>query len=76
MSKCEVLKAMNTLVRSLNNEEAYLRVWIMFVPNEASDDDLKDICENEELFGEVAEVFKRIMQFYTKDGFYIEKKLY
>ena len=37
MNKIETLKAMNTIILALNNEEAYFDSWILTVPDEATD---------------------------------------
>ena len=39
----EIMKAMNTLVMALNNEDAYME-WIQTVPDQATDDDLMDVA--------------------------------
>lgn len=66
------LKYMNGLVLMMNNEEAYGE-WIWIVPDEASDDDLLQIAEDEESFKEVEQEFFRIAKIYGEDGLYIGK---
>ena len=75
--KFELLKAMNTIVKSLNNEEAYYGDWIYIVPDEADDEELQEIAfEDEETFVDAVKSFKRCMKHYLKDGFYIADNLY
>lgn len=69
--KYELVKAMNTIVKSLNNEEAYYNHWIYIVPDGADDDDLYDIATDEELFNDTVKCFKRNMREYLKDGIYV-----
>ena len=44
--KFELVKSMNTIVKELNNEEAYYGSWIYIVPDEADDEDFRDIAED------------------------------
>ena len=67
---------MNTIVTALNNEEPYYQRWIDIVPDCASDEDFRDIAENEELFKDTVDCFKGIMKDYLKDGIYIDRALY
>ena len=75
MNKVKILEGMNNIIKALNNEEAYYE-WIVTIPDEADEDDIKYCAEDEEIFTEAVEDFKRIMKHYLKDGFYIDKKLY
>lgn len=72
----ELIKSMNTIVKELNNEEAYYGMWIYIVPDEADDEDFHDIAEDEELFIDTINCFKKIMKHYLKDGIYIGDVLY
>ena len=76
--KFELLKAMNTIVRSLNHEGAYYDRWILIVPDEATDEDLRDIAEDDddEIFRDSVKCFEGIMRDYIKDGLYVAGKLY
>lgn len=76
IEKFKLVKFMNTIVKSLNNEEAYYGDWIYIVPDEANDDDFYFIAEDEELFVDTVNSFKRIMKYYLKDGIYVGDKLY
>ena len=61
----EIVKAMNTIVRGLNDEYAYYD-WIDIVPDEATDDDFKDIAENDEILTDTLRRFKYIIAKYFK----------
>ena len=74
--KFELVKSMNIIVKELNNEEAYYGSWIYIVPDEADDEDFRDIAEDEELFVDTVKCFKGIMRNYLKDGIYIGDTLY
>ena len=74
--KFELVRSMNTIVTALNNEEPYYQRWIDIVPDCASDEDFRDIAENEELFKDTVDCFKGIMKDYLKDGIYIDRALY
>lgn len=74
--KFELVKSMNTIVKELNNEEGYYNHWIYIVPDEADDEDFRDIAEDEELFTDTVNSFKSIMKNFLKDGIYIGDKLY
>ena len=77
MNKAEVLKAMNTIVRALNDEGAYYRRWITLIPDEADDEELEDIANNQEdIFEDAVLRFGRIMKQYSKSGLYVDKKCY
>lgn len=73
--KFNIVKGMNEVILSMNNEEAYM-TWIYIVPDEASDYDFMDIADDEELFADTVQCFKRLMNKYLKDGLYIDGKLY
>jgi hypothetical protein len=68
-----LMKAMHTVVCALNNEDAYYE-WIEIVPDEASNDDLIDIAEDDWLFMDACRTFRSIISEYVDDGFYINKK--
>ena len=72
----EAIKAMNFLVKNLNNEEAYYTAWIDVVPDEADDEELRDCAEDIEIFKWAVDRFRFIMQKYAKDGFYLGDDLY
>ena len=62
------VKAMNLLVLALNNENAQIR-WSTVVPDEATDEDLLTISQDDDLMNEVTEDFIRIMSAYGWEGF-------
>ena len=68
-----LMKAMHTIVCALNNEDAYYE-WINLVPDEASNEDLEDIAQDDWLFKDACETFRRIMNEYADDEFYIDRK--
>lgn len=47
MKKYELLQAMNTIISSLNNEEAYYK-WADIIPDGATKQDIKDIASDSE----------------------------
>lgn len=57
------VKAMNLLVLALNNENVQIR-WSTVVPDEATDEDLLTISQDDDLMNEVTEDFIRIMSAY------------
>lgn len=71
----EIMKAMNTLVMAMNNEDAYME-WILTVPDQATDDDLMDIAKDDGLFADACAAFKSAMHDYSEDGFYIDKRVW
>ena len=73
----KALRAMNFLVENLNDETAYYRKWIWIIPDEADDDELEDIAENDiEIFNAAVQCFKSIMKNYTEYGFYFGDEVY
>lgn len=74
--RAAIVRSMNTLVLSLNNEEPLFSSWLYIVPDEATEDDFVQIAEDEDLFIDVVDTFKDIMNGYLKDGFCIDNKLY
>lgn len=78
--KYEALKAMNTLAKYLNNETFYYDIWIWTIPDEADDDELMEIANEEyqeETFEEAAKKFIEYWRRYAKDGgLYLDGKVY
>ena len=58
----EIIKAMNTIVKGLNNENAYYYDWIDIVPDEATEDDFKYIAEDDEILTDTLKRFKNIIE--------------
>lgn len=71
----EIVKAMHSIICAMNNEEAYFR-WIYIVPDEADEEDLRDIAASDELFADAVSAFKRIFTAYKDDGLFIDKKVW
>ena len=76
IDKILLVTSMNFLVTYLNNEEAYYGSWIYVVPDEAEDEDLEFIAEDNDLYKDTCELFIHCMKGYVKDGFYINGILY
>lgn len=73
----EALKSMNTIIKSMNDETAYYNVWIACIPDEADDDELMDIAENDdETFKEACDLFAYLVQKKMKYGLYIDGEVY
>ena len=72
LQKFELLKAMNTIVKYMNDEDAYSR-WILTVPDAADDDELMEIAgdEDDEIFGEACKEFRRIVNKYMPEGLFV-----
>jgi len=68
MERFNAVKAMNLLVLALNNENAQIR-WSTVVPDEATDEDLLTISQDDDLMNEATEDFVRIMAAYGWEGF-------
>ena len=71
----QIVKGMHEIIRCMNNEEAYMD-WIYTVPDGASDEDLRDIAEDDKLFAETCKAFKSIFTAYQEDGLFIDNKLW
>lgn len=70
--KFELLKAMNTLVRAMNDEGAYY-TWCYVIPDGADDEELREIAfdEDDELYRDACHSFRRICEEYLKHGFFL-----
>lgn len=72
----EALKSMNTIIRLMNDENAYSS-WIWIVPDGADDNDLMDIAKNhDDIFDDACKKFVTIMEKRLKYGLYIDGKTY
>lgn len=69
----EVLKAMNTLAKSLNNEGFYYHHWIYIIPDCCDDEELHEIAEEDiETFQDACKCFMRHFNRYaTRGGLYV-----
>lgn len=76
MTKYELLQAMNTIISSLNNEEAYWK-WTDIIPDGATEQDIKDIASDSDLeyMNVICKVFKIILDEYIEDGYYVDGEL-
>ena len=72
MEKFELLKAMHTLVKAMNDENAYL-TWINVIPDGADDAELIEIAadDDEEIYRDACNTFRRICNAYARYGFYL-----
>lgn len=64
--RVELVKAMNLLARSINNEE-YVDSWLMYGVADG-DDNFEDYCENDDDFASLIALFLRLMSRARKDG--------
>lgn len=64
--RMNLVGGMNEYVKCMNDENAYMS-WIMLVPDEATEEDLQDIAEDDEMFQEVVELFNRLVKKYGND---------
>lgn len=71
----EQLKAMHTIIMSINDESAYMS-WIYLIPDQADDDDLLMCAEDEEVFADACTKFRSLIREYGGSGFYIGKDVY
>lgn len=72
----EALKSMNTIIKSMNDESAYT-AWIYIIPDEADDDELMEIAEDdEETFEDACKLFAKLVKKYMKYGLYIDGEVY
>lgn len=75
VKRFNMIKAMNLLVCQMNDEEAYFR-WIYVVPDEANDDDLMDVAEDDDLFNESCQLFNELVKDYGCSGYYVDNKVF
>lgn len=71
--KFEALKAMNTLAKAINDESFYYERWIEIIPDEADDEELLEIAqEDDDTFGDAVRCFINYFGRYAqKGGLYI-----
>lgn len=74
MTKYELLQAMNTIISSLNNEEAYWK-WADIIPDGATKQDLEDIASDSEYMNDICNIFKTILDAFVEDGYYVDGEL-
>lgn len=72
----ELLRAMHTVVRVMNDEAAYMD-WINTIPDDADEEELRDCAENDEIMQEASMVFTAIIRRYGKNGgYYVDGKVF
>lgn len=72
----EALRSMNTIIKSMNDEDAY-SAWIWTIPDEADDDELREIAEeDEETFEDACKLFAKLVKKHMKYGLYIDGEVY
>lgn len=75
--RADMVRAMNTIVRSINDEDIIMS-WLMVgvadgdVKEDTPDDYLEYYCEDE-TFAELMALFLRLMKRAEKDGLYCDK---
>lgn len=65
--RMNLVGGMNEYIKCLNDETAYYNYWIELVPDEATEDDLQDIAESDELFNETCELFGKLIKRFGDD---------
>lgn len=74
--RAEVVRAMDTLCRAINDDEVFMS-WLIVgvadgdITSETTDEDLEDYCEDEE-FAELMWYFLRHMKAAENDGLYVD----
>lgn len=74
--RAEVVRAMDTLCRAINDDEVFMS-WLTIgvadgdITSETTDEDLEDYCEDEE-FAELMLHFLFCMKAAGKDGLYVD----
>ena len=74
--RIELLRAMNTVALTCNNEDYIDCCWLYAMPDHADDDDFDFIAEDDEEFKHVLHTFKRIIESLNRDGMCVEGHLY
>ena len=66
--KVNLLKSMHFIIRSLNDENAYM-TWIYTVPDEPDDSDFEDLAGNPVYMDKVCALFTRLIKKYASSGY-------
>lgn len=67
--KFEALKAMDTLAKAVNDESFYYGRWIELIPDEADDEELLEIAqEDDETFSDAVRCFINYFSEYAQEG--------
>lgn len=64
-SRVALLKKMHEIMMNMNDEDCYF-TWILFVPDEPSDDDFEFIASNDEDWNYALELFERLFHEYKQ----------
>lgn len=65
--RANMLGGMNEYAHLFNDETAYLDCWILLVPDEATEEDLMDIAEDDESFNAVCVLFGKLIKRFGDD---------
>lgn len=65
----KLVKAMHTIVRSMNDESAYYNHWIYVMPDGATEEDFEYFSEDDEEMKSLCKCFRRIIKKYGDSGF-------
>ena len=78
LERYEVLKAMNLLAKVTNNDNFYYEHWTLVIPDDAEDDELREIAiEDVDTFNDAVACFLDHWDEYALDGgLYIGKTVY
>lgn len=74
VTRYEILRVMNYLIKSTTDEDIY-EIWIQSVPDQVTDEELKEISEDSEDFKDIVETFLKLSK-YLKSGVKIEGEWY
>ena len=61
------LKRMHNVMTRMNDEEVYM-VWIDYMPDEPSEDDIRDIAEDDEQYDDIVRMFVKLVYKYGHEG--------
>lgn len=76
IKRIELLRAMNTVALTCNNEDCIDNFWLYAMPDHADDDDFDFIADDDEKFNHVCEAFSKMIEMLHREGMYVEGKLY
>lgn len=64
--RMNLVGGMNEYVKCMNDENAYM-TWVMLVPDEATEEDLQGIAEDDEQFNDVCILFGKLIKKFGDD---------
>lgn len=76
IKRIELLRAMNIVALTCNNEDCIDNFWLYVMPDDADDDDFDFIANDDEEFNHVCEAFSKMIEMLHREGMYVEGKLY